>query len=101
VCRSGSPSTTDVLIDVTDPDDPQSRLAVTLTYVVEGFPATERTVKTTLNGSFIGTVGPLSDTSTTTYLAPIDLTVTASDGKAAPTSASFSGVITFQNCGFG
>jgi putative peptide zinc metalloprotease protein len=97
VCSNGSPSTTDVLIDVTDPDNTQKSLTVKLTYVVEGFPATKKTVSTTLNGSFIGTVGPLSDASTTTYQSPMDLTVTASDGKKTVTK-DFPAVITFQNC---
>ena len=86
---------------VTDSDGP-APLSVTVTYVVEGFPNTQKTVaaQPSGNSSFTATIGPLLDTATNSYTAPMDFTVNASDGKDTA-STPFNGLITFRNCMYG
>jgi putative peptide zinc metalloprotease protein len=100
-CRLGAPTTTDVILNVVDTDGP-SPLSVNVSYVVEGYPNSQKSASAAPSGTntFTATLGPLLDTADTTYTAPIDFTVTASDGRNT-VSKTFAALIIFQNCNFG
>jgi len=74
-------------------------LTVHVSWVVEHFPkaAGSSTATSHGNGLFTGVVGPVSQNLTTAYQNPIDITVTASDGRKTTTS-TFTAAVTLINC---
>ncbi len=97
-CTRGHVTSTDVYIVVTDPDTPQAKLKVTLSWSIAGYPdASGSSTGVLSGGTFVTTVGPMDFTVTDKYELPMDVTITASDGiKSAKLTAT--GVISFVNC---